>query len=108
MRTLVIILWILAIAVVCFAYPSESSDGVWNSRIITRERNQYSYDNAKAYTISAAPIEPFTCSASVIGNMVYRDDTDDAFTGSFCYCGTDADDTSYVWMRTNNKNVDCW
>lgn len=108
MKKLVIILWILAIAVVCYGFPSENADGVWKSRIIGREKSQYSYDNVKAYEIAAVTAAPYACTADHIGDMVYQDDTDDTDEAYICYCGTDADDATYVWLQINWAGQDCW
>jgi len=107
-KRLVIILWILAIAVVCYGFPSENSDGVWNSRIITRERSQYSYDNVKAYVINAAPAQPYACDAAHLGDFVYQDDTNSGTVAYICVCGIDADETTHVWLRINRTDINCW
>jgi hypothetical protein len=58
--------------------------------------------------ISATPSAPFTCTVTQIAKQIYVDDTDDGAEAYLCFCGTDADDTSYIWLKEQDPSVDCF
>jgi hypothetical protein len=58
--------------------------------------------------VAASPAAPYTCAVGVRGKMIYVDDTDDTAEAYLCFCGTDADDSSYVWLRADNPATDCF
>ena len=58
--------------------------------------------------VSAAPAAPFTCELAQQGRFVYVDDTDDTAESFVCFCGVDADDATYIWLRLDNPAVDCF
>ena len=63
---------------------------------------------ARPAVISDAPSAPFTCSVNYIGWLIYVDDTNDTSEAFICHCGTDADDSSYLWLRTDIPGTDCF
>ena len=58
--------------------------------------------------VNAAPAQPFTCDAGVRGVMIYVDDTDDTAEAFICFCGVDADDSTYIWLRAGDSTQDCF
>jgi hypothetical protein len=58
--------------------------------------------------VSAAPAEPFVCDATQRGRFVYVDHNDDTDESFVCFCGVDADDATYVWLRMDDTAVNCF
>jgi len=58
--------------------------------------------------IQAVPAAPYTCTVDFIGNMIYVDDTDDGAEAYLCFCGEDADDATYVWLKVEATATDCF
>ena len=56
----------------------------------------------------AAPSEPYDCVAAQEGRIIYVDDTNDGAESYVCFCGVDADDTSYEWFKVQDPAVNCF
>jgi hypothetical protein len=83
---------------------------VW---IVIIGATKYVDNNGEGYAvypqvISATPSAPFTCDVNQIAKQIYVDDTDDTAEAYLCFCGTDADDTSYIWLKVENPAADCF
>lgn len=58
--------------------------------------------------VSASPSAPFACALGVRGKMIYVDDTDDTAESYLCFCGVDADDATYIWLRVADPTANCF
>lgn len=58
--------------------------------------------------VNLAPAQPYACDVSVRGNIIYIDDTNDLGESYLCFCGVDADDATYLWMRAYDPAVECF
>jgi len=58
--------------------------------------------------VAAVPAAPFICEVSVRGWLIYVDDTNATAESFLCYCGTDADDTTYIWLKAEDPTADCF
>lgn len=91
----------LLLALVNFsAFPSHIADGVLQPDI---GRNPL-----KTYVIAAVPTAPYTCRLGAVGDYIYVDDTNDTAEAYICFCGVDADDTTYLWLKVEDNTADCF
>jgi len=58
--------------------------------------------------IAAVPAQPFACDATQRARLIYVDDTNDTAEAFLCFCGTDADDTTYRWLKVNDPATNCF
>jgi len=58
--------------------------------------------------VSATPTEPFACAVGVRGKLIYVDDTNATAESFLCFCGTDADDATYIWLRVADPTANCF
>jgi hypothetical protein len=58
--------------------------------------------------VAAAPAQPYACVVAHRGRMIYVDDNNDTLEAFTCFCGVDADDATYVWLRTANPAANCF
>jgi hypothetical protein len=58
--------------------------------------------------VGATPAAPYTCSVTHRGKMIYVDDSNDTAEAYLCFCGVDADDSSYVWLKAEAPATDCF
>jgi hypothetical protein len=58
--------------------------------------------------VAAVPAAPFACAVDHIGKVIYVDDNNDTAEAYLCFCGTDADDASYIWLKAENPATDCF
>ena len=58
--------------------------------------------------IAAVPAQPYACAVAHRGRLLYVDDNNDTNEAYLCFCGVDADDSTYIWLRVEDPNVDCF
>lgn len=58
--------------------------------------------------ISDTPSAPFTCALQHVAKQIYVDDTNDTAEAYLCFCGQDADDTTWIWLKSQDPSVDCF
>ena len=58
--------------------------------------------------VNTTPSQPFVCSATYRGVVIYVDDTDDTKEAYLCFCGVDADDVTYIWLKVDNPANNCF
>jgi len=58
--------------------------------------------------INAAPSAPYTCDANHVGDIIYVDDTNDGDEADLCFCATDADDSTYIWIQAQATATACF
>lgn len=58
--------------------------------------------------VDAAPSAPFTCAVGVRGKFIYVDDSNDTAEAYLCFCGVDADDSTYIWLKAQDPTVNCF
>lgn len=58
--------------------------------------------------VAAVPAQPYVCDINQRGRIIYVDDTNDTNESFLCFCGTDADDSSYIWMKVEDPNTNCF
>ena len=63
---------------------------------------------ATPQVVAAVPAAPFTCAIGVRGWLIYVDDTNDTAEAYTCFCGVDADDATYIWLKVQDPAVDCF
>ena len=79
--------------------------------VISLAAARFSSDRGRTYLkiISAAvPAEPYDCTADNEGELLYVNDTNDTDESYTCFCGIDADDTTYEWFKLEEPNTDCF
>jgi len=58
--------------------------------------------------VEAVPAQPYACAAAHRGRLLYVDDTNDTAEAYLCFCGVDADDTTYIWLKVQDPAVNCF
>lgn len=58
--------------------------------------------------VAAAPAQPYACAVGHRGRIIYVDDNNSTTEAYLCFCGTDADDSTYVWMKVEDPATNCF
>lgn len=58
--------------------------------------------------VAAVPSQPYACDVNQRGRLLYVDDTDDTAESYLCFCGVDADDATYAWLKVEDPATDCF
>jgi hypothetical protein len=58
--------------------------------------------------VDAAPVQPYTCAVGQRGRLIYVDDNNDTAEAYLCFCGVDADDATYIWLKVEAPAVNCF
>lgn len=58
--------------------------------------------------VAAAPAEPYACVAAQRGRLIYVDDTNSGTEAYLCFCGVDADDATYIWLKVEAPATNCF
>ncbi len=57
---------------------------------------------------NVTPAQPYSCVAAVSGVIIHVNDSNDTAESFMCFCGVDADDSTYGWFRVANPAVNCF
>lgn len=58
--------------------------------------------------VAAVPAQPYACVIAQRARVIYVDDTNDTDEAYLCFCGVDADDSTYIWLKIEDPNTDCF
>mgnify|MGYP001568262241 CR=1 FL=1 len=57
---------------------------------------------------NVTPAEPYACAVGVSGVMIQVNDSNDTAESYMCFCGVDANDATYIWLKVQNPAVNCF
>ena len=58
--------------------------------------------------VATVPAQPYACAVGQRGRLIYVDDTNDTAEAYLCFCGVDADDNTYVWLKAEDPATNCF